>query len=83
MSKTLVQLAAEYEESIKAMQECVLDIKRERIQASLEGDSDKIKKLSAKLLVVYEEIRDMKLVAETLKHYYDNSIMPDILTEAS
>ena len=73
MSKSLFELAAEYDESIAAMLECVRKIKKEKRQAYLEGDTDKFRLLSSKLYTVYEEIRDMRYIAETLRHYYDDS----------
>lgn len=73
MSKSLFELAAEYDESIAAMLECVQKIKKEKRQAYLDGDTDRFRLLSSKLYTVYEEIRDMKFIAETLRHYYDDS----------
>ena len=73
MSKSLFELAAEYDESIAAMLECVRKIKKEKRQAYLEGDTDKFRLLSSKLYTDYQEIRDMKYIAETLRHYYDDS----------
>lgn len=71
MNKSLYELAQEYETSISAMIECADKVKKEKRQARLDGDTDAFKLLSAKLFVIYEEIRDMKIVAENLKHYYD------------
>ena len=71
MKKSLCELAAEYDQSIAAMLECVQKIKNERRQARQEGDADRLKMLSSKLYTVYEEIRDMKIVAETLRNYYN------------
>lgn len=71
MNKSLYELAQEYEKSISAMNECADKIKKEKRQARIAGDTDAFKLLSAKLFVIYEEIRDMKIVAENLKHYYD------------
>lgn len=70
MKKSLYELALEYDESIASMNECLEKIKQERKNARLEGDTDKYKLLSAKLYTVYEEIRDMRMIAETLKNYY-------------
>ena len=70
MKKTLYELACEYEESIAAMTECVKKLRLEKRQARLDGDTDKLKLVSVKLYTVYEEIRDMRIVAETLKNYY-------------
>lgn len=70
MKKTLYELACEYDESINAMLECVKKLRAEKRQARLDGDSDKLKILSVKLYTVYEEIRDMKIIAETLRNYY-------------
>lgn len=78
MSKSLVELANEYDTSIAAMLECVEKIKKEKRKAYLAGDSDSYKQLSSKLLTVYEEIRDMRIIAEHLKHYYDESERKEI-----
>lgn len=71
MNKSLCELAQEYEKSILAMCECADKIKKEKKRARLDGDTDAFKLLSAKLFVIYEEIRDMRIIADTLKHYYD------------
>lgn len=72
MSRSLYELAAEYDTAIAAMEECAAKIKMERKLAFAKGDADSIKKITAKLYVVYEEIRDMKLIAQSLRHYYDD-----------
>lgn len=83
MSNSLKELAREYYNSIELLSSCVPDIRAEYRQAKLEGNSEKIKTLAKKLAVVYEEIRDMRIVAETLTHYYDDSDFKEYLSEAS
>lgn len=78
MKKSLCELAAEYDQSIAAMLECVQKIKNERRQARQEGDADRLKMLSSKLYTVYEEIRDMKIVAETLRNYYNDESIREV-----
>ncbi len=83
MNKSLEQLATEYDESIKMLEACIPAIRKERRQAIAESNADEAKRLSAKLAVMYEEIRDMRIVSESLKNYYDNSSFEKKLTEAS
>lgn len=83
MNKSLEQLAAEYDESVAMLKNLIPDIRQERKQAIADGNADKAKKLSEKLLIMYEEIRDMQIISENLKHYYDNSSSEKSLTEAS
>lgn len=78
MKKSLCELAAEYDQSTAAMLECVQKIKNERRQARQEGDADRLKMLSSKLYTVYEEIRDMKIVAETLRNYYNDESIREV-----
>lgn len=83
MSKSLVELAKEYERSIELLSECIPDIRAEYKKAVLAGDSEKAKTLARKLTVVYEEIRDMRIVAHSLKHYYDDCDCANQIEEAS
>lgn len=83
MSNSLKELAQEYRNSIELLSSCIPDIRAEYRQATREGNKDKMKTLAKKLAVVYEEIRDMRIVAETLTHYYDDSDSEEQLSEAS
>ncbi len=83
MSKSLVELAKEYEHSAQLLSECVPGIRAEYKKAVLSGDKDKAKTLARKLTVVYEEIRDARIVADMLKHYYDDSDYIQQIEEAS
>lgn len=70
MSKTLYELALEYDESIKQTQQIVVTVRKQIKDAEAEHDSYKVYSLSKKLEMLYEEIRDMKIVSEKLKNYY-------------
>lgn len=83
MSNSLKELAQEYRHSIELLSSCIPDIRVEYRQATREGNKEKMKALAKKLAVVYEEIRDMRIVAETLVHYYDDSDFEEQLSEAS
>lgn len=68
--KSLIQLAGEYDESIQAIEEIVKKTRAEFRKARFECDSDEVRRLSAKLAVLYEEIRDMKIISQKLREYY-------------
>ena len=70
--KSLIQLAGEYDESIRAIEEIVTKTRAEFRKARLECDTDEVRRLSAKLAVLYEEIRDMKIVSQQLREYYSD-----------
>lgn len=72
MSNSLNELAKEYEHSIELLSSCIPDVRAKYKQATLEGNKDLIKTLAKKLAVMYEEIRDMKIIVQTLTHYYDD-----------
>ncbi|MBQ8209918.1 MAG: hypothetical protein IJZ35_04990 [Clostridia bacterium] len=82
MNTKFDEMAKEYEQSIELLSGCIPDIRAQRKKAALEGDKDRFRLLSKKLAVVYEEIRDMRIVAETLRHYYDDCDNEEQLTEA-
>ncbi len=71
MSKTLYELSLEYDRSIKLTEEIIKKTLAERRNAAAAFDTDKVIYLSAKLKVLYEEKRDMKIISEKLKKYYD------------
>ncbi len=72
--KTLKDLSVEYTNAIKAMEDVSAKTRNEIKKAKAEFDSDRVKSLSYKLAMIYEEIRDMKIVAEKLKSYYDSDL---------
>lgn len=71
MSKSLYELALEYDESIKSVQEIVASVRKDIKEAEKRKDSYEVYSLSKKLEMLYEQIRDMKIVSEKLKTYYD------------
>ncbi len=73
MSKTLDMLAEEYDEAIALMKECCEKVKAERKHAKSINDTYRYKYLSSELLVIYGEIRDMRLIADALRNYYKDS----------
>lgn len=70
--KTLAQLAEEYESSIALVEDIVRKTRAEMKTAKKERDTDAIKRLSSKLAMLYEEIRDMRIISQQLNHYYDD-----------
>lgn len=70
MSKSLYELALDYDESIKNIQQIVVSVRKQIKDAEMKHDSYEVYSLSKKLEMLYEEIRDMKIVSEKLKAYY-------------
>lgn len=70
MNKSLYELALEYDESIKNIQRIVVSVRKQIKNAEAKHDSYEVYSLSKKLEMLYEEIRDMKIVSEKLKNYY-------------
>lgn len=70
MSKSLYELALDYDESIKKIQQIVVSVRKQIKDAESKHDSYEVYSLSRKLEMLYEEIRDMKIVSEKLKNYY-------------
>ncbi len=68
--KSLGQLADEYSASIEGIEEIVRKTRAEMKKARQNFDSDEVRRLSAKLAVLYEEIRDMKIISQKLRDYY-------------
>lgn len=71
MNKTLYELSLEYDQSIRLTEDIIKKTLAERKNAVAQGDTDKVMYLSAKLKALYEEKRDMKIISEKLKKYYD------------
>lgn len=71
MKKSLYELALEYDESIKSVQEIVARVRGKIRDAKKRNDSFEVYSLSKKLEMLYEQIRDMKIVSEKLKNYYN------------
>ncbi len=69
---TLSQLAGEYDDSIALTEQIVKKTREELRKARRECDSDKVKSLSSKLAVLYEEIRDMRIISQKLRDYYND-----------
>lgn len=72
MSKSLYELALDYDESIKNIQQIVVSVKKQIKEAENKHDSYEVYSLGKKLEMLYEEIRDMKIVSEKLKTYYED-----------
>lgn len=70
MKKSLYELGLEYEESIKDVQKTAASVRLKLKAAERAYDSDKAYSLRRKLTVLYEEITEMKIIAEKLKNYY-------------
>lgn len=68
--KTLEQLADEYDESVKGIEEIVIATRAQMRKARLQYNNDEVKRLASKLAVLYEEIRDMRIISEQLRNYY-------------
>ncbi len=73
--KTLRELACEYENSINAIEEVVRKTRTAMNDAKKSRNIDEIKRLGAKLAVLYEEIRDMRIVSQKLRTYYDDETL--------
>ena len=73
--KTLTQLSEEYEASIRDAEAVVLKIREEMLEAKRKRNADQVKMLGAKLTVLYEEIRDMRMISRKLRTYYDEETL--------
>lgn len=82
MNTKFNEMVKEYEQSIELLSGCVEDVRARRKAAKEQGDKELFLQLSKKLAVMYEEIRDMRVVAETLRHYYDDCDYNEQFTEA-
>ena len=71
MKKSLYELGLEYDESIRLTQDVVDSVRKKITQAEKNNDSYEVFVLSRKLEMLYEEIRDMRIISEKLKTYYD------------
>lgn len=71
MSKSLYELALEYDESVKGIEDIVASERKKMQEAKIKNDSFEVYTISRKLEMLYEEIRDMKLISKKLKSYYD------------
>ena len=71
MSKSLYELGLEYDESIRLTQEVVDSVRKKIRAAERNHDSSEVFMLGKKLEMLYEEIRDMKIISRKLKTYYD------------
>ena len=69
--KTLPQLADDYLSSIKLIEDIAENTRKELAAAKKKCNVDEITRLGTKLAVLYEEIRDMRIISEKLRHYYD------------
>lgn len=72
MSKSLYELALEYDESVKGIEDIVASERKKMQEAKIKNDSFEVYTISRKLEMLYEEIRDMKLISKKLKSYYDH-----------
>ena len=70
--KTLSELADEYNSSIRDIEDIVRKTRAAMHEAVKKHNTDESKKLGAKLAVLYEEIRDMRIVSQKLRTYYDD-----------
>lgn len=70
MKKSLYELALEYDDAIKDLQKVVENVRRKRAVAKRDKDLFEVYSLSKNLELLYEQIRDMKIISEKLKNYY-------------
>lgn len=73
--KTLTELSEEYEASIRDAEAVVKKTREAMLEAKKKRNPDEVKMLGAKLTVLYEEIRDMKMISRKLKTYYDEETL--------
>ncbi len=73
--KTLTELSDEYEASIRDAEEIVIKTRAEMHEARKKRNINEVKRLGSKLAVLYEEIRDMRIVSRKLRTYYDEETL--------
>lgn len=83
MKNSLYSLAEEYDEAIKKTKAITDKTRLEMKQAQTDRNEDKCRLLKRKLEVCYEEIRDMRIISDTLKNYYKNDNNRAFPTEAA
>lgn len=71
MSKSLYELGLDYEKNIALLQQTARDVRAQLKAAERSYDKDRVFFLSRKLHILYEEITDMRVIAEKLKNYYN------------
>ncbi len=76
--KTLKEMAFEYLDAIGKVQIIVAEKRSELKQAKERHDRDAVQRISAELAMLYEEIRDMNMIASKLNHYYDDTRLEGI-----
>lgn len=71
MSKSLYELGTEYETAIELAQASLKKTRAEIIAAKKAQDCDRVYLLKREMAVLYEEIVDMRMIAEKLKNYHN------------
>lgn len=71
MKKTLYELSLEYDDAIRQQQELTDRARIALNEARRRRDTDEVQRLTRKLELYYAEIRDMRIVSQTLKNYYE------------
>ena len=73
MKKSLYELALDYDESIKMTQQIIDNVRTKISAAKKENNFDAVYSLKRDLQVLYEELSDLKITAEKLKNYYEET----------
>ncbi len=73
MKKSLYELALDYDESIRMTKQLIENVKTKISFAKKANDTDAVFSLKRDLLILYEELTDLKITAEKLKTYYEET----------
>ena len=71
MSKSLGELGGEYEKAIKLVEESVKNTRNLIVEAKKARNYDRVNLLTRELAVFYEELVEMRLIANKLKSYHN------------
>ncbi len=74
MKQSLYEMAKGYDDAIEQLELSLAKAKIKFRKAKLELKEDECQKLLRLIEIYREELRDMKIVSDTLKHYYDRDV---------
>lgn len=74
MKQSLYEMAKGYDDAIEQLEQSLAKAKIKFRKAKLELKEDECQKLLRLIEIYREELRDMKIVSDTLKHYYDRDV---------
>ena len=71
MKQSLSEMAAEYDAAIEQLKQTLEKAKLNLKKAKLERNEDEYQRLLKVIGIYREELHDMSIISDTLRHYYD------------